>query len=221
MKTKDTFVNLLQRLRNREDAAVEELVSAYETEIRLSVRGLLNESHLRRRFDSLDIVQSVMLRFCLSLAAGEFQIETPAQLVGLLNKMAFNRFLDQVKHETAQERDCRRASSDVGLLEAVACDQPGPSTVVGWRDEFAEIHRRLTDAERDLARRWAHGETWAEIAGPDRAEQDRLRHKLDTAFIRVARQLAAVRQGEVTAQYLEAVYRWVLEQGHDRTVDRR
>ncbi len=144
------------------------------------------------------------------MVQGELTVESPVQLVALLNKMAFNRFLDQVRYETALERDIHRGTDRDP--DAVVPEQPGVSTVVGWRDEFAEIHRRLTDSERDLAQRWACGESWVEIAGPQRADQDRARHKLDQAFDRVARQLSKLRKEEITARYLEAVYRWVLEQ---------
>jgi DNA-directed RNA polymerase specialized sigma24 family protein len=213
MSQGDTFHDLLRRVRDRDEPAVTELVRAFEDEVRRGVRKLLGDSALRRRFDSLDIVQAVLLRFCLGLAEGELRVESPVQLIALLNKMAFNRFLDQVRHETAQERDVYKVASDD--LDAIAPEQPGVSTVVGWRDEFAEVHRRLTDAERTLARRWASGESWAEIAGAGRAEQDRCRHKLDAAFTRVAGQLTKLRKEEVAPRYLEAVYRWVLEQSDD------
>lgn len=217
MNQGETFVDLLRRVQDREEPAVVEFVRAFEDEIRRGVRALLADSTLRRRFDSLDIVQSVLLRFCVGLAAGELRVESPVQLVALLNKMAFNRFLDQVRYETAQERDVYRGVDN--NLDGLTRSRPGVSTVVGWRDEFTEIHRRLTDTERDLARRWAHGESWAEIAGPDRAEQDRQRHRLDAAFARVARQLSRLRREEVTPRYLEAVFRWVLEQSYDRAAD--
>ncbi len=208
----EAFSDLLIKVRAGDAAALSDLVRHYEPEVRLAVRALLGGGGLRRHFDSLDVVQAVLVKFCTHAAAGRFDLQSPAQLLALLNRMAYNSFLDRVRHEGAQERDYRRAEAG-DVLEGVRVASPGPGSIAGWRDEHREIRRRLTDAERLLAARWARGESWVEVGGPGRAEQDRARHRFEAAFERVAGQLTRLRGEEVRPDYLKAVYRWVEEQG--------
>ncbi len=205
------FDQLVARLRAGEPEAFDELASRYVPEVTLAIGTLLRQSELRRRFDSMDVVQSVLHRFSTKVQEGRYELESPAHLLALLNRMAHNKFMDYVRREGAQERDYRRG-------EAVAEDlphpqrQPSPSTIVGWREEFREIQRRLTDEERRLIQAWATGKTWPEIAGEDRKEQDRARHQFEAALKRVAAQLSQLRDEEVRPEYLRAIARWTLEQ---------
>ncbi len=206
------FAELFGRVKEGDSEAMSELVRLYEPEVRLAVRMMLTNAALRSQFDSADVSQSVLLRFCLKAREGKFELATPQQLVALLKKIAYNRFLNRLEYAEAQERDFRRVEGHDQRLGELFGRNAGPCTIAGWRDEHEQICRRFTDEEQELAERWAAGEAWNEIAGPERTNQDRLRHKLSAAFSRVAGQLSQLRSEPVSADYLKAVFQWAVEQ---------
>lgn len=206
------FSDLMKRVQRGEPEAVSELVQRYEPDVRLLVRTMLTDSQLRAQFDSADITQSVLRRFCLQSNDGRFQVDSPEQLVALLKKIAYHRFLDLVRYSEAQVRDIRRTEGRDDALMTYFFDGAGPSTIAAWRDEFQQIRRRMTDDEFELARSWVSGRSWVELGGEDRKEQDRLRHKLENCFKRIARQLTQMRDEVVTEEFLKAVFQWSIEQ---------
>src|SRR5436305_8371028 len=101
------FADYLRRIRAGDAEAAAELVRRYEPVIRTEVRVRLFDRALRRRFDSLDVCQSVLASFFLRAAAGEYDLDTPEQLVGLLKKMAFHKLANQVRRHRGAGRDQR------------------------------------------------------------------------------------------------------------------
>lgn len=91
MAEQSAFVDLIRRVRAGDDQASEELVRRYEPVIRVAVRVRLNDSGLRRHFDSMDISQSILGNFFARAASGQFELDTPEHLVKLLVTMARNR----------------------------------------------------------------------------------------------------------------------------------
>lgn len=156
-----TFAEWIQRVRVGDVDAASELVRHYERAVRIAVRVRLTDPRLRRQFDSQDICQSVMASFFVRAAAGEFELDSPQQLVALLTTMGRNKLLMQVRHHTAQRRG---AGLPQGEPPSVADPQPGPEQVVAARDLLATLLGRLGNDERLLAERRARGQTWAEIA---------------------------------------------------------
>jgi hypothetical protein len=78
------FNELLQRVRDGDAVAADELVRNYESAIRVAVRIRLSDPALRQQFDSMDVCQSVLKSFFLRTAAGQYDLRDPAQLVALL-----------------------------------------------------------------------------------------------------------------------------------------
>ncbi|MHC5541375.1 ECF-type sigma factor, partial [Singulisphaera rosea] len=85
------FTELLARVRAGDGQAAGELVRKYEPVIRVTIRAKLQDARLRRVVDSMDLCQSVMANFFSRAAFGEFDLEAPDQLVGLLVTMAKNK----------------------------------------------------------------------------------------------------------------------------------
>ena len=112
----------------------------------------------------MDICQSVLGNFFVRATAGEFDLESPEQLLKLLVTMARNRLTDQALRHRAARRDHRRTepaiSASAGLVD------PGPSaSELVTRKELLEAFRgRLSPAERTLADQRAQGRAWTEIA---------------------------------------------------------
>jgi RNA polymerase sigma factor (sigma-70 family) len=188
MSDTEAFRELITRVRNGDGQAAEELVRRYESTIRMAVRVRLDHSGLRRLFDSMDVCQSVLANFFVRAASGQFELETPEQLVKLLVTMARNRVINHAHQQQAARRDHRRHVHD---LEAGQFADPGPSPsqVVAYRDLLATFRKHLSEEERVLADMRAAGSTWAEVAEQMGGNADALRFRLTRALDRIAREL--------------------------------
>jgi RNA polymerase sigma-70 factor (ECF subfamily) len=189
MTDESTFADFIRRIRAGDEQAATELVRRYESAVRIEVRMRLADSRLRRVFDSMDLCQSVLASFFVRVAAGQYDLERPEQLVRLLVTMARNKVAYQARRQQAMRRDRRR---DVEL------DQPGwepagagpsPSRIVAGRELLAELRRRLTPEELRVADLRAEGRPWAEIAAVLGGTAQARRRQLARALDRVAAQV--------------------------------
>ena len=184
-----TFEELIRRVRAGDQEAATVLVRRYEPAIRRAVRFRLADARLGTLLDSMDICQSVLASFFVRVATGQFQLETPEQLLKLLTVMARNKLTSQARRQHAQRRDTRRVTSgDQDDVRFVASSK-SPSMEVAARDLLQEIHRRLTPQERQILELKSGGFDWAAIASELGGSADALRRKLSRALDRVAQQL--------------------------------
>jgi RNA polymerase sigma-70 factor (ECF subfamily) len=182
------FAELLTRVRAGDAQAAEELVRKYEPAVRVAVRIQLTDPKLKRVLDSVDVCQSVLASFFVRAAAGQYDLESPAELIGLLVKMARNKLAMQARHHRARRRDQRRA---VGLDAAAEhpADEPCPATQAAGRDLLQAFRARLTPEERELADRRAAGQAWRDIAAAMGGTADQRRVQLKRAADRVSHEL--------------------------------
>jgi RNA polymerase sigma-70 factor (ECF subfamily) len=186
------FAEWMTRVRAGDPDAAEQLVRRYERAIRVRVRTMLTDPAMRRQLDSVDVCQSVLGSFFTRVAAGQFDLENPAQLVALLARMARNKVGMAVRHQRRDRRDNRREAALGDDVPAVADAAPGPQTRVLCRDLLHTLLDRLTPEERELAQRRALGQGWNEIAAECGGTPDGLRMKLARAIDRVAPELGLV-----------------------------
>jgi len=191
MSNAESFRDLMARVRGGDDRAAEELLRRYEATVRLAVRVRLDRSELRRLLDSTDICQSVLGTFFVRAASGQFDLDTPEQLVKLLVTMARNKLINHVHRQRAARRDSRRDQSGVEIADP-ADGGPSPSRVVAARELLNTVRSRLTADERRLADLRAEGRAWADIAAELGGHPDALRFRLTRALDRVAEQLHLV-----------------------------
>ena len=183
-----SFLDLIRRVRAGDPSAAVELVQRYEPAVRRVVRLQLRDRRLRRILDSTDICQSVLASFFLRAAAGQYDIDRPAQLLRLLAVMARNKLASQARvgYVTRRERTLLGA-------EEVWTDRPapgpGPSRLADWKDLLHEVRKRLTKDERRLADRRAERREWTEIAAEVGGSPEALRKQLARALDRVSHQL--------------------------------
>jgi RNA polymerase sigma factor (sigma-70 family) len=183
------FPDLMQRIRAGDEDAAAELVRRYERVVRRTVSVWLIDARLRRRFDSMDICQSVLGSFFVRIALGQYQLDKPEQLVKLLVSMARNKLADQVRKQRAGCRDGRRTEPSDQAAQEIAGTEATPSRQIAARDLLHEVRRRLSTEERELADLRALGREWPEIAAERGANAEALRKKLTRAVNRVAREL--------------------------------
>jgi DNA-directed RNA polymerase specialized sigma24 family protein len=159
--------DLVARVRAGDGAAAAELVRLYEPVIRSRVRVWLRmqDARLRRLFDSMDICQSVLASFFVRAAAGQYDLDRPEQLIGLLVQMARHKLGHQVNRQTAQRRDVRRVNGDDGLENVPAArSSPNPAELCANQELLHEVRRRLSEEELRIADHRADGSDWLAIA---------------------------------------------------------
>jgi RNA polymerase sigma-70 factor (ECF subfamily) len=184
-----TFDEFVKRIRAGDEDAAAELVRQYESAIRLEVRLRLRDPRLRRAFDSLDVCQSVLASFFVRAAAGQFELDSPDQLVRLLVGITRNKVMAQIRRQQAHKRDHRRAEALDPAVCPVKDEGPSPSQVVAGKELLGELRRRLSDEERQLSELRAQGLGWTEIARELGGTPDGRRVQLDRAVRRVSKEL--------------------------------
>src|SRR5438270_13822295 len=102
------FAEFLRRIRAGDEQAAAELVRRYESAVRIAVRAHLTDPALYRLFDSMDVCQSVLASFFVRAAAGEYELDNPRQLLGLLAGIARRKVAFQARKHCRPGRDARR-----------------------------------------------------------------------------------------------------------------
>jgi RNA polymerase sigma-70 factor (ECF subfamily) len=185
MAEESSFAQLLLQLRGGDQQAAAELLRVYEPYIRRTVRMRLTDSCLRRQFDSIDFCQSVMGDFFVRFALGQFDLQSPGQLISLLAKMARNKVIDHARRQKAARRDVRRLESGGMDESAIAGADPTPSRVASGKELLDLVRARLTERDRYLAGERAAGRSWQELADELGENADALRMRLSRALDRV------------------------------------
>jgi RNA polymerase sigma-70 factor (ECF subfamily) len=188
MAQDDAFPDLIRRVRAGDQEAAADLVRLYEPAIRRAVRIRLGDARLNRVLDSMDVCQSVLASFFVRAALGQYELDTPAQLLKLLAAMARHKLADQVDRERADRRDHRRLAEG-GAVEREPAAAASPSRQVAARELLQEVQRRLSPDERRLAELRTQGHEWAAIAAEVGGTPDALRKRLARAADRVAHEL--------------------------------
>jgi RNA polymerase sigma-70 factor (ECF subfamily) len=186
MSEEQAFHDLIRQVRAGEEQAAAELVRRYERVIRVAVRVRLTAPDLRRTLDSLDICQSVLASFFVRAALGQYELDTPGQLLNLLATMARNKLVKQADRQRAACRDGRRLSQGLAGAEHLPDGGPQPEQVVANRELVREVYARLSKEDRWLADQRAQGRPWAELAADLGQNPDALRVRLKRALDDVA-----------------------------------
>jgi RNA polymerase sigma factor (sigma-70 family) len=193
----ETFSALIAQVRAGDEHAAAELVRHYEPAIRRAARVRLVDTRLNRLLDSMDICQSVMASFFVRAALGQFELETPDQLLRLLATMTRNKLAGQVKGLGAARRDFRRLTAaqsdrdgeaDNGA-ERIAGHDPTPSRDLAARELLDEALRRLSPEEKRILDCREQGGQWAQIATELGSSPEAIRKRLVRAVDRVAHEL--------------------------------
>jgi RNA polymerase sigma-70 factor (ECF subfamily) len=185
MSKDSPFQHFIRRIRAGDNEAIADLVRRYGPTIRRVARVRLGDTRLQRLFDSADICQSVFGSFVVRIALGQYDLETPEQLLNLLLAMARKKVADRSREAGAACRDYRRTreNSDIGKCVAPG---PDPNQQVASREFLEEFRKRLTDDERQLAEQRAAGRSWTQIAEERGGSAEALRKQLSRAADRVA-----------------------------------
>ena len=183
------FQELIQRVRNRDQEAARELTLKYEKVIRRVVRIHLRDARLRQVMDTMDVCQSVLASFFVSTVLGQYDLDSPANLINLLTTITRNKLTNQVNHLRAQRRDIRRSTTIEDDAVQIADRASDPSDQASAREILEKVCERLDTNERYLAQQRSLGRTWNELAEELGATDVALRKKLTRALDRVMSEL--------------------------------
>ncbi|MEL6109127.1 MAG: hypothetical protein AAFU85_24230 [Planctomycetota bacterium] len=185
------FERLIGEAREGSEDAASELMRLYEPHVRRAIRLRLRDRGLRQFLDSIDISQSVMSNFFAHLHEGDFEIETPNQLIALLVRMAQNRVTDWVRHGQALRNDYRRsvALDPQGVMQASTQNPDPVAKQVDTGDLMEEVRRRLTPLENRLLDQRIEEHSWCSIAESEGGSAEALRTRLRRSLNRVAVEL--------------------------------
>ena len=189
MSTPPSFLDFIARVRAGDQDAAADLVRQYEPTVRRVVRFRLVDPRLAAAFDSMDICQSVLGSFFVRAAVGQFDLDTPEQLMKLLVSMARNKLASQARREGAGRRDRRRLEASGPVALDAAAPASSPSRQASAKELLQEVHRRLSEDERRLVDLRTQGHDWAQIAADLGATPAALRQKFCRALNRVSREL--------------------------------
>jgi RNA polymerase sigma factor (sigma-70 family) len=138
----------------------------------------------------MDVCQSVLGNFFLRVAAGQFNLEQPEQLLRLLATMARNRLLNHRRDQQAARRDNRRQAPDgVEALAQAADPAAGPSRIAAGREILDRLQQMLAPEDRAVLQRRIQGQDWATIAAELGGTAEGLRKRTSRALDRAARAL--------------------------------
>jgi RNA polymerase sigma factor (sigma-70 family) len=156
---------LVERLRGGDSQAAEELFGRYAQRL----TGLA-EQHLSRklsaRLDGADVVQSVFRTFFRRSAAGEFRIDSSADLWRLLVQITLQKARAKGRHHTVGPRTVAAEEPGGGtalLAEAVA-HEPGPAEAAALVDQIEALLRGLPALYCDLLQLRLEGYSASEAA---------------------------------------------------------
>jgi len=191
------FLDLIHRVRDRDQDAARELTTRYESAIRRVVRIHLRDARMRQVLDSADICQSVLASFFVRTALGQYELETPEQLISLLTAITRNKLRNQANRLHAQRRDIRRHMTieTEGVVLADRASNPGEQASA--REIFEKVCERLDPAELYLAEQRSQGRTWPELADELGGTDVALRKKLTRALNRVMTELGLDEEDDV------------------------
>jgi RNA polymerase sigma factor (sigma-70 family) len=185
-----SFAELIQGLRQGNADAATRLVREFEPEIRRTIRIHLRDSPLQRQFDSMDICQSVMANFLVRATAGQFDLDNPEKVLGLLITMARNKLTDKARAQKGTRRHPGgKQQEGSAVLRNVADSADSPSCVLQGQELLEQIKQHLTAEEAVLLEYRAQGLEWPEIGDKLKAKPDSLRKQFTRAIDRIVEQL--------------------------------
>lgn len=142
----------LARIQSGDQDAARELLSRYESEVRLVVRRQLPRL-LRSRFDSLDFLQSVWGSFFRRVRSGPTEFEDSRHLVAFLARAAKNKVIDEYRRAASQKQDVHREEplwGDGARPKDVAADVDSPSEVAQAREVFGHLQSLMPEDRRTI-----------------------------------------------------------------------
>jgi RNA polymerase sigma factor (sigma-70 family) len=155
---------LLARIKDGDEAAARELLTRYESKVRLVVRRQLPRL-LRSRFDSIDFLQSVWGSFFHQLRTGPNDLKEEQNLITFLAWAARNKVIDEYRRAATQKQDIHRERplvvQDEDAIRLAAGDTP--SQLAEANETYDRLRGLLPEDRRVIVELKAAGYSSREI----------------------------------------------------------
>jgi RNA polymerase sigma-70 factor (ECF subfamily) len=188
MSPDPSFEELIRRVGGGDEQAAARLVRDFEPVVRRVLRACVRGARARCEFDSMDICQSVLAIFFVRVAAGEYDLKEPNDLIKLLLTMTRNKLAEKMRRQHRLRRDSRRTVGGVQEL-ALAGRDPTPSSMIAGKELLEQARLRLSEEERQLVELRGQGLSWEEVAASLGGTAGARRNQLARALDRVAQEL--------------------------------
>ena len=191
---------LIEQFQQGDDRALNELFKRYQMRVLTAVRIRLG-AKLRRKVESCDIVQDVMMDALRKLES--FDFKTEGAFLHYINRVVTNKIRDEADHWKYQKRDMdrelplekrRSPSSSIPLPLAEDPGVPTPSKIIGLQEDLALLEQAMdrlgeeNEEYRDLiVAVKIEGRTYGEIAEETGVSPDAVRMKVNRAMAVLAR----------------------------------
>lgn len=186
------FRALLDRVRHGDSDAAAELVRTYEPALMRVIRVRMADRRLRQLHGDSDVFQSVMGSFFVRAALGQYELQSPEDLMKLLTIMVRNKVA-----ERARRRDVAREGTSLDAVDApeLASPAPSPSHVVELRQLAERARERLSPELLQLVMLRDEQLDWNTIAARVGGSPEALRKRLGRAVDAIARELGVEEPG--------------------------
>ena len=156
------FQELIRQVQQGSHQAAQLLAELYGPHVQRYVRRAITRE-MRNQYDSLDFVQLVWTSF-FTQAEELPVIESPAQLVGYLAKMAQYKVMDEERRLHTQKHDVRREDRLGAPAHSITSRDPTPSAVAIFREEWENLVDRQPQEIGQVVKLRYEGATYQEIA---------------------------------------------------------
>jgi RNA polymerase sigma factor (sigma-70 family) len=188
------FEDLMGRVRAGDRTAAGELWVQFEPEIRRTLRVRLWQSGLRGSEETDDRLQSVALLFFDRLGRGKLderleELQSPEALLNLFKKMAQGKYVDWIRHRSAQRRGERRKRALDGVGAEPADDETRASVELQHQELVEQGLALLNEEEQRIAEMLRTGHTWQQIADRLKISREAVRKQFYRAVKRLKQRL--------------------------------
>lgn len=174
----DEVPDLLERVREGDDAALAQLLQVYESEIHLAARVLLGPM-LRPHLDTMDLLQSVNRTLVAGLRGNRFHFSTPEKLFGLALTLLRRKVARHWRRLQRQRRLTGQNTTDPQeLLLTLTSDNNDPACLAESQDVVKHFLASLEETDRKLVELRLEGYNTAEVARCLNLDADVLRVRL-------------------------------------------
>lgn len=156
------FANLMERVRNGDQAAAWQLIEVYGTHVLKVIRRTLNRQ-LRPKFDSQDFFQAVWKSFFCDRDK-LLAMQSPAQLIAYIQAVARNKVIDETRRRQTAKYNLALEVQDVIDMDDVAGTGPRPSEFAVVRETWDRLIASQSDEHRMIVELRFQGCTFTEIA---------------------------------------------------------
>lgn len=158
------FRDWAERLKQGEDQAYRDLLRRYAMRLK-SLASARIAPQFRAKFDTEDVVQSVLRSFCTNLQMRPTELESSQAMRGLLALMIKRKCAQYVQTYQAAKRNVNREIAGNWVESDVTTSrEPSPQDSVQRADELAHCLQVFDDLDRQVAQAILDGESTACIA---------------------------------------------------------